>query len=88
MPTAQWSLKLLAASARKGSRVPPLQRPTHQGLEGVLGADGAELLKGLGGGVTRGTGWAGSSFWRFQRSGRDAPAKHGAADKPAKRGRK
>ncbi|GBF88554.1 condensin complex subunit 2 [Raphidocelis subcapitata] len=71
-----------AASAHEGEGYGLL------GLEGVLGADGAELLKGLGGGVTRGTGWAGSSFWRFQRGGRDAPAKHGAADKPAKRGRK
>lgn len=54
----------------------------------MLGAEGAELLKGLGAGVTRGTGWAGSSFWRFQRTGKDALGKRGAADKPAKRGRK
>ncbi|KAI8477446.1 MAG: condensin complex subunit 2-domain-containing protein [Monoraphidium minutum] len=60
-----------------------------EGMEGVLGEDSLQLLlgAGAGGGVTRGTGWAGSSYWRFSRApGGGRPA--GAAGKAAEGGAK
>jgi hypothetical protein len=66
-------------------------RSCCQGLEGIFGSEGLPLLQSLASsaGVTRGAGWAGSSYWRYTKAApRDAPAKRGAEDKPAKRARK
>jgi hypothetical protein len=55
----------------------------------MIGVESLSSLLGFGAGqgVTHGTGWAGSSYWRFQKAGGkpDAPARRGDKDKPAKR---
>lgn len=56
-----------------------------QGLDGAPGSDMLPLLLGLtgaqGAGVTRGTGWAGSSYWKFQK----APGAAGRGEAVVKR---